>query len=94
MGPSKEYILKENQQPTQFIHDAHQVGLKVHPYTLRPENSFLPQEYVCNPLPEFRSESGALKEYQAFFRAGVDGIFTDDPGLGRKALTAFKTLPK
>lgn len=30
-----------------------------------------------------------MAEYQIFFNAGVDGVFTDDPGLGRKAANIF-----
>ena len=30
-----------------------------------------------------------LKHHQIFFKAGVDGGFTDDPALGRQAADAF-----
>ena len=88
VGPSKDYILenKSGAQPTQFISNAHKVSLKVHPYTLRPENNFLNKDFQCNATPQPRCDTGAIQEYQAFYQAGVDGIFTDDPGLGRQAL--------
>lgn len=91
VGPSKTYILP-NTQPataTSFVRDAHTAGLKVHPYTLRPENEFLPNYLDCSNNSAERCETGAIQEYELFFKAGVDGIFTDDPGLGRKALTRY-----
>lgn len=96
VGPSKTYILPNTQAATvtSFVKDAHAVGLKVHPYTLRPENEFLPDYLDCGINPAERCETGAIKEYELFFRAGVDGIFTDDPGLGRKALLNYQASLK
>lgn len=91
VGPSKSYIVPNTlpTTPTSFVKDAHAAGLKVHPYTLRPENEFLPAYLDCSAIAEQRCESGALQEYEIFFKAGVDGIFTDDPGLARKALNQY-----
>ncbi|WP_241485832.1 hypothetical protein, partial [Acinetobacter seifertii] len=36
----------------------------------------------------------ALKEFEAYFKAGVDGVFTDDPALGRQAVTNFEKTTK
>ena len=96
VGPSKTYILPNTQAATvtSFVKDAHAVGLKVHPYTLRPENEFLPDYLDCGVNPAERCETGAIKEYELFFRAGVDGIFTDDPALGRKALLNYQASLK
>ena len=96
VGPSKTYILPNIQAATvtSFLKDAHAVGLKVHPYTLRPENEFLPDYLDCGVNPAERCETGAIKEYELFFEAGVDGIFTDDPGLGRKALLNYQASLK
>lgn len=96
VGPSKTYILPNTKAATvtSFIKDAHAVGLKVHPYTLRPENEFLPDYLDCGVNPAERCETGAIKEYELFFRAGVDGIFTDDPALGRKALQNYQASLK
>lgn len=96
VGPSKTYILPNTQAATvtSFIKDAHAVGLKVHPYTLRPENEFLPDYLDCGVNPAERCETGAIKEYELFFEAGVDGIFTDDPALGRKALLNYQASLK
>ena len=91
VGPSKTYILPNTQPatPTSFVNDAHAVGLKVHPYTLRPENNFLPDYLDCSAIAAEKCEKGALAEFEIFFKAGVDGVFTDDPALGRQAADAF-----
>lgn len=98
VGPSKNYILNFNNdgsvQTTSFISDAHAAGLKVHPYTFRPENNFLPQPLKCSDKPAERCPTGALKEFEAYFKAGVDGIFTDDPALGREAVNNFEKATK
>ena len=93
VGPWKPYLLNEaGTAPSTFIQDAHKVGLKVHPYTFRPENNFLADPLKCSKAAKDanqRCESGALKEFEIFFKAGVDGVFTDDPALGRRALTEY-----
>ncbi|WP_202743088.1 glycerophosphodiester phosphodiesterase [Acinetobacter calcoaceticus] len=99
VGPSKGYILNFNSkgsvQTTSFISDAHAVGLKVHPYTFRPENNFLPAPLKCSQdKPAERCPSGALKEFEAYFKAGVDGVFTDDPALGREAVINYEKAAK
>ncbi len=99
VGPSKGYILNFNDngsvQTTSFISDAHAAGLKVHPYTFRPENNFLPTPLKCSQdKPAERCPSGALKEFEAYFKAGVDGVFTDDPALGREAVINFEKAAK
>ena len=91
VGPSKSYIFSNPDltTTTSFVKDAHAVKLKVHPYTLRPENGFLPIDLRCNSALTERCEPGALTELQRFFQAGVDGVFTDDPALGRAAFNAY-----
>lgn len=91
VGPSKAYIFPNaSQTQTTFVKDAHQAGLKVHPYTFRPENNFLPTPYKCSNIATEKCESGSIKELKSFFHAGVDGVFTDDPSIGRKALNQFQ----
>ncbi|MGN5753325.1 glycerophosphodiester phosphodiesterase [Acinetobacter calcoaceticus] len=99
IGPSKGYILNFNDngsvQTTSFISDAHAAGLKVHPYTFRPENNFLPTPLKCSQdKPAERCPTGALKEFEAYFKAGVDGVFTDDPALGREAVIKYEKAAK
>lgn len=91
VGPSKTYIFSntDEKMTTSFVKDAHVVGLKVHPYTLRPENGFLPSYLRCSQVQTAPCPNGSLKEFERFFKAGVDGVFTDDPALGRKALNEY-----
>lgn len=70
---------------TRLVADAHDAGLGVVPFTFRPENAGL--------LPAFRNgegegynPSGAAAELRAFAAAGVDGLFTDDPGFALQIL--------
>jgi glycerophosphoryl diester phosphodiesterase len=70
--------------PTTLVADAHHTGLAVHPWTVRPENSFLPVEYrQGNPAsPNFlRAEGDASRLLADFYKLGVDGIFSDDSAL-------------
>ncbi|AWL28365.1 glycerophosphodiester phosphodiesterase [Acinetobacter defluvii] len=93
VGPWKPYIFNETfTAPSDFVKNAHAVGLKVHPYTFRPENSFLAKNLKCSEKETDaaqRCETGAKKEFEMYFNAGVDGVFTDDPGLGRQTLDAY-----
>lgn len=45
------------------------LGFKVHVYTFRSDQGFLPKEYAGDPR----------KEYERFYKAGVDGVFSDFP---------------
>ena len=72
------------QPPTTLVKDAHRAGLAVHPWTVRPENSFLPVEYQQdNPAsPNFpKAQGDASRLLAELFRLGVDGIFSDDSAL-------------
>lgn len=69
---------KADPTPGPLITDAHKAGLKVHIWTIRPENSFLP--------PALRQETengwgnmGAVVDI--LLAAGADGIVTDAPAL-------------
>ena len=37
--------------------------------------------------PARRTEAGAIAEIRAYLRAGIDGFFTDDPAIGRAAVS-------
>lgn len=63
IGPSKKLILSS----PSLIEKAHEVGLKVHPYTFRSDQPFLATDYNQDPK----------KEYFRFFELGVDGLFSD-----------------
>jgi len=70
---------------------AHGVGLLVHAWTFRAENYFLPAERRAGDpaSPDYLRLHGDLAgELDAFFAAGVDGVFSDFPGVAREALHA------
>ena len=66
-------------EPTTLIADAHQVGLKVVPFTFRNEPRRLASDYQNDPI----------KEYEYFFELGVDGLFTDFTDTAVKARDAY-----
>jgi glycerophosphoryl diester phosphodiesterase len=81
-GPSKDYIVPRDAAgaslpPTTFVDDAHRAGLKVHPYTFRAENFFLPLELRSPGSPAEYGDFAA--EVRQFLDLGVDGLFTDNP---------------
>lgn len=77
IGPWLGHALDpETMQPTSLVADAHAAGLKVHPWTLRKENGFLP--------PALQNAGGPAAEgqWETLFKAaiatGADGFFTDN----------------
>lgn len=85
VGPDKSYIIPRNAddtlgEPTTFVADAHAVGLKVHPYTFRAENSFLPKAYRSNN-PSRSARGDLTAELKKYIDAGIDGLFSDQPDI-------------
>ncbi len=84
IGPPKDLVIGRNaigqlSAPTGLVEMAHKAGLVVHPWTFRRENYFLPTDFKSGIDPR---EPGDLKgEVRAFVAAGVDGLFSDNPGL-------------
>ena len=72
--------------PTAFVRAAHAAGLKVHAWTMRPENPFLPTGMRAAPVDSPSRRGDTVSEIRAYLEAGVDGIFTDDPAAGRAAV--------
>jgi glycerophosphoryl diester phosphodiesterase len=68
---------------TSLVADAHAAGLAVHPWTVRAENAFLPPKLRRGTAPGDHGDVDAV--YKALFAAGVDGLFSDFPGLAVKA---------
>ena len=73
-------------KPTPFVRDANAAGLLVHIWTFRPENQFLAADFRDGGPPAKRNEAGSVAEIRRYVAEGIDGFFTDDPGLGRRAL--------
>ncbi len=68
---------------TALVADAHAAGLAVHPWTVRAENVFLPPKLRNGTDPSAHGDVNAV--YKALYAAGVDGLFSDFPGLAVKA---------
>src|SRR3546814_20602955 len=64
-------------EPTRLVHDAHAAGLKVHPWTFRRENYFLPLADKGGINPAGHGDLAA--EIRSFLAAGIDGLFSDNP---------------
>lgn len=70
--------------PTAVIRDAHRAGLEVHGWTFRAENRFLPTELRGGGGPDAPGDLAG--EIRTFVRAGMDGVFSDQPDLAVAAL--------
>ncbi|MFZ6676788.1 glycerophosphodiester phosphodiesterase [Undibacterium sp. Tian12W] len=95
VSPYKEVIIPRDTKnelgaATSFVTDAHAAGLKVHTWTLRPENPFLPPSMRLGDPASLTQRGDSIAEITAYLKAGIDGFFTDDPAVGRAAVTAFK----
>ena len=81
IGPNKAMVIPRTLignlgEATALVADAHAVGLKVHPWTFRRENFFLPlaQKSSVNPA----AHGDVVTEIRFFIAAGVDGFFSDN----------------
>jgi glycerophosphoryl diester phosphodiesterase len=89
IGPSKSLIIPRDASgalasPTSLVRDAHAAGLEVHPWTFRAENHFLPTGLRSSADP---TQIGDLAgEIRAYVATGIDGFFTDQPGIAHRAL--------
>ncbi|WXK61097.1 glycerophosphodiester phosphodiesterase family protein [Parerythrobacter aurantius] len=84
IGADLRLLMKLDGTPSALVSAAHSAGLKVHAWTLRKENAFLPP-----PLRGGGGDAGRgdiAKLAQILRRTGVDGLFTDDPAPVVKAL--------
>ncbi|MBN8212136.1 MAG: glycerophosphodiester phosphodiesterase [Xanthomonadales bacterium] len=71
---------------SRLLDEAHAAGLQVIVYTFRPENYFLDGAHRGDGGPAARHETGSIAEIRAHLALGIDGFFTDDPALGRRAV--------
>ena len=88
IGPDKNRVIARNTDGslgavTPLVADAHRRSLLVHPYTFRNENTFLPTNLRRGSDPT--AYGNAFAEYAAFYAAGVDGVFADNPDTARLA---------
>ena len=90
IGPHKEMVIPRGAlgtlgRPTPLVSAAHAAGLKVHPWTFRRENYFLPLAEKSGINPAGHGNLGA--EIDAYLKAGIDGLFSDNP---REAVAAVR----
>ena len=88
LGPEKNQIIPRDADgnltsPSSLVRDAHAAGLEVVPFTFRNENAFLPANLRSSDDPAAWGD--AFAEYEAFFAAGVDGLFADQPDTALEA---------
>ena len=73
--------------PTTLVKDAHAAGLVVHGWTFRAENNFLPNEFDSSADPAAIGDMAG--QIEAFLKIGMDGLFSDQSFLARKAIDAY-----
>jgi glycerophosphoryl diester phosphodiesterase len=87
VGPDWSLVLPriggELGAPTALVAQAHALGLAVHPWTVRAENHFLPEVLRRGSDPAGHGDVERL--LKALYAAGVDGVFSDFPGLAAAA---------
>lgn len=81
IGPNKSMVIPRTMlgnlgAPTTLVHNAHAAGLKVHPWTFRRENFFLPLSMRSGINPAGHGDVAA--EIKAYLTTGIDGLFTDN----------------
>ena len=92
IGPNKDMIRKGDAAPSTLVADAHAAGLRLHPWTFRAENMFLPPSLRHGTDPVAH---GALdQEIERFLDLGVDGFFTDFAYIGVDARDAWRAKAK
>ncbi|KQM63355.1 glycerophosphodiester phosphodiesterase [Sphingomonas sp. Leaf17] len=90
IGPDKA-MLWNGTTPTTLVRDAHALGLRLHPWTYRAENQFLPDRFRNGTDPAAQGDVAA--EIAAGLRLGIDGFFTDYPATGVAARAAARAKP-
>nr|WP_256838325.1 glycerophosphodiester phosphodiesterase [Sphingopyxis sp. KK2] len=90
IGPNKAMVIPRGTigtlgDPTSLVADAHAAGLKVHPWTFRRENYFLPLADKGGLNPAGHGDLAA--EIDAYLATGIDGLFSDNP---REAVATVK----
>ncbi|WP_084211400.1 glycerophosphodiester phosphodiesterase [Pseudonocardia acaciae] len=77
LAPDKNLVVTPDGVPTTLLAHAHAAGLRVHPYTFRNENRFLPASLRSATGPNGHGD--AVAELARFLTLGVDAVFADHP---------------
>ena len=86
IGADLRLVFNADGTPTGLVEKVHGAGLKLHGWTLRKENAFLPPALRRGSA---ENAAGDVPAMVALLRAaGLDGVFTDDPGLVVPAMKA------
>lgn len=88
VSPYKLMLIRRKQDGslganTGLIEAAHAAGLKVHSWTFRSENQYLPPALRSSTDPDGNGELS--QEVRAYFEAGLDGVFSNMPDQAVKA---------
>ncbi|MGE8497269.1 MAG: glycerophosphodiester phosphodiesterase [Pseudomonas sp.] len=91
IGPEKSQVIPRDASgnlgtPTHLVRDAHGAGLKVHPFTFRAENHFLPTDLLGTGGPDQRGK--IEEEIKRFLATGIDGLFIDQPDIAVRLRSA------
>ncbi|MEO1045414.1 MAG: glycerophosphodiester phosphodiesterase [Pseudomonadota bacterium] len=81
IGPAKSWVIPRDDQgalgqPTGLVEAVHAAGMKIHIWTIRRENFFLPQEYKQGDKPGAIGDVSG--EIRAYLDTGIDGLFSDN----------------
>ena len=90
LGPDKAQLW-HGDAPTTLVADAHAAGLRVHPWTYRAENVFLPARFRRGDDPATHGDIAG--EIGRAIGLGIDGFFTDYPLIGVETRRAVKDHP-
>ena len=88
IGPNKDMIQKGDAAPSTLVADAHAMGLRLHPFTFRAENMFLPPSLRTGT--DLAAHGRLAEEITRFLNLGVDGFFTDFAYIGVEARAAWR----
>jgi glycerophosphoryl diester phosphodiesterase len=101
IGPNQGLVLdlaaSPRPVPTRLVADAHAQGLKVHCWTARKENLFLPKSLqIGDPAAaDFAGQAGNIEALlNSLYAAGVDGVFSDFTGVNYRARARFLSSQK
>ena len=72
---------------TASVEAAHAVNLKVHVWTFRAENEFLPEDLKSQGPPAAHGNLEA--EIERYLQRGIDGFFVDFPAIGVRVRDAY-----